>query len=259
VSGAAAGAVAAGPAPATTRAVVMAGGRGSRLAPLTETVPKALVPIGGRPILWHLLRSLRGQGIRDMVLALGHQGAALAAFATDSATDPTLAGCTVVAVDTGECSDVAERLVRLAGTLGPAPFLLAWCDGLFDVDLAAVLAFHAGHGRLATIVAVQPPSPYGHLSLDGEAVTGFVEKPVLSGTWINAGLFILDPAAVGWIDRARPAFERGLLPRLAAAGELRAWRHTGFWRCMDTPRDREALEALWATGAAPWGSGKRAC
>jgi len=253
------------------KTVILAGGIGSRLNDATRSKSKALVTIGGLPILAHIMRIFIGQGHLEFVVAIGHHAESVieyfsqpnALYADPRASSTGGAVCVRAAsrpglslslVDTGADTGSAGRLLRLRPWLGGSRFFLAWCDGLADLDLGALLSCHVAHGRNASVVAVRLPARFGSLTLDGDRVTAFEEKPDRAQEWINGGFFVLEPAAIGFIEPADDMIERGLLPRLAAAGELMAFRHQGFWDCMDTPADRERLEALWRGGQAPWRS-----
>lgn len=240
------------------QAVILAGGRGSRLA---AGCPKPLAPIGGRPVLWHVVRLLNAQGIDDVLVALGHHAAEIVRALAPAAGMAGTVVCDAAAlglagrlrlVDTGTEADTAGRLARLRPHLGAAAFLLAWCDGLADLDLAALLAHHRRCRRLVTVAAVHPPSRFGHLVLDGDRAVGFREKPRLDDQWINGGFFVVEPEVLSWIAGEAASWERDVLVRLAAADQLAAYRHEGFWQCLDTVRDQEELEAVWRRGAAPW-------
>jgi glucose-1-phosphate cytidylyltransferase len=222
-------------------AVILCGGRGTRLA---GEVPKPLVAVGGRPIVWHVVRLLAAQGVERFLLATGHRGDEVAAFAADADWP---AGVDVGCVDTGCETPSGGRLHRLADRL-TGTFVLAYADGVADLDLAALQARHDG---LATMTVVRPRLPFGVARLDGgDRVTAFEEKPVAEH-WVNGGFFVLDPKALGYVG-PDSVLEREPLSRLAAAGELRAYRHTGFWACLDTYKDAVALEDLWSRGRAPW-------
>ena len=208
-------------------------------------------------------------GFSEFVLAGGYRKADLARYFADrhrlegSVAIDLRTGATarhdngvpdwlVHVIDTGEHTMTGGRIKRLAPFLGNETFMLTWCDGLADVDLAALLAFHRSHGRLATVTAVQPPGRFGHLTLHGDAVTGFEEKPERSGHWINGAFFVLEPGIFDLIEGDSTMWEEEPMRRLATDGQLMAYRHDGFWQCMDTAKERDLLEKLWATGKAPW-------
>jgi glucose-1-phosphate cytidylyltransferase len=227
--------------------VILCGGRGTRLRERTESVPKALVEIGGRPILWHVIQIYAAQGFQRFLLATGYMGEAVAEFAA-AARWPT--GVAVECVDTGLDTPTGGRIARLGERLGGERFCATYADGVADVDLAAQLDFHAGHGRLATMTVVQPHLQWGVAALDGDRVAGFVEKP-RSERWINGGFLCFEPGALAHIG-ADSVLEREPLQALAGADQLRAFRHDGFWDCMDTYKDAVVLNDLWAGGEAPW-------
>lgn len=237
---------------------ILAGGKGTRMGPLTETTPKPLLPIGGIPVLCHILRHYAEAGSRRFVIATGYRGGEIAAlFEGGHCRHAFSAGPegTVTVLDTGPDTETGGRLLRLRPELGDATFMLTWGDGLSDVDLADLLAFHRGHGRLATLTAVHPPGRFGHLTLENDRVTLFEEKPEHEPGWINGAYFVLEPGVFDYIHSGDESWERGALSRLAAAGELMAYRHEGFWRCMDTPAELEILDGLWRSGRAPWSGG----
>jgi len=229
--------------------VILCGGRGTRLRERTESVPKALVEIGGRPILWHVIQIYAAQGFERFLLATGYLGEAVAEFA---AAQRWPDGVEVECVDTGLDTPTGGRIARLAGHLGDAPFCATYADGVADVDLGALLAFHRGHGGLATMTVVRPDLQWGVAELAGDRVAGFVEKP-RSERWINGGFLCFEPGALGYLDEDS-VLEREPLRRLAADGQLGAYRHEGFWDCMDTYKDAVVLGDLWASGEAPWRS-----
>jgi glucose-1-phosphate cytidylyltransferase len=227
--------------------VILCGGRGTRLRERTESVPKALVEIGGRPILWHVIQIYAAQGFKRFLLATGYMGEAVAEFA---AAERWPEGVAVDCADTGLDTPTGGRVAALADRLGGGAFCATYADGVADIDLDALLDFHREQGALATVTVVRPNLQWGVAELSGDAVTGFVEKP-RSEHWINGGFFCFEPRALGYID-AESALEREPLERLAADGELRAFRHEGFWDCMDTYKDAVELNDLWAAGRAAW-------
>lgn len=255
--------------------VILAGGLGTRIAEETHLRPKPMVEIGGRPILWHLMKIYASHGIRDFIVCCGYRGyvikeyfANYALHQADVSVDLSTGQLTfhrrqaepwrVTLVDTGESTMTGGRLKRVRDYLEDGPFCFTYGDGLANVDISAQLAFHASHQRLATVTAVQPPGRYGRLDLDTEVgvgkVHGFLEKPHGDGDWINGGFFVLQPSVIDRIDGDHISWEREPLTSLARDGELMAWRHTGFWQPMDTLRERQLLESLWQTGQAPWKS-----
>ena len=210
-------------------------------------MPKALVEIGGRPILWHVIQVYAAQGFDRFLLAIGHMGEAVAEFA---AAERWPDGVKVDAVDTGLDTPTGGRVAALAEQLGGERFCATYADGVADVDLDALLGFHREQGALATVTVVRPHLQWGVAELSGDEVAGFVEKP-RSEHWINGGFFCFEPGVFSYID-ADSVLERDPLTRLAADGQLRAFRHEGFWDCMDTYKDAVVLNDLWTEGRAPW-------
>jgi len=227
--------------------VILCGGRGTRLRERTETVPKALVEIGARPILWHVIQIYAAQGFQRFLLATGYLGEAVAEFA---AAEEWPAGVEVECVDTGLDTPTGGRIALLANRLGGERFCVTYADGVADIDLGALLDFHRDHRALATMTVVRPNLQWGVAELEEDRVRGFVEKP-RSESWINGGFFCFESGALGYLGEDS-VLERQPLQRLAAAGELRAFCHTGFWDCMDTYKDAVVLNDLWAQGDAPW-------
>jgi glucose-1-phosphate cytidylyltransferase len=253
------------------KVVILAGGRGSRLAELTEVVPKPMVQIGERPILWHIMKHFAHFGHKEFVIALGYKGYAIKEFflhyrllsasltvdladgstrlhdAGDLATD-----WRVHLVETGLSTGTGGRLHRLAPWLRDEPFFLTYGDGVANVNLDQLLAAHRRAGSLATITAVRPPSRFGGLTFEGELVSEFIEKPQIGEGWINGGFMVFDPGVFRYMDGTTDSLEKEVLDRIARDGRLAAYRHEGFWQCMDTLRDRYHLEELWQSGAAAW-------
>ena len=227
---------------------ILCGGRGTRLLAADADVPKPLVEIGGRPIVWHVIRLYAHHGFTRFLLLTGYKGDRVAEF-TRHAEWPQ--GVSVECIETGIDTPTGGRVHRAAAYLGGERFCLTYADGVADVDLGAQLVHHAAHGKLATVTVVRPELPFGIVSLDGEAVHGFVEKP-RADAWINGGFFVLEPGVQEYLGDSS-IFEREPLEGLAADGELRAFRHTGFWECMDTLKDAQKLNDLWvADESAPW-------
>ena len=210
-------------------------------------MPKALVEIGGRPILWHVVRIYAAQGFERFLLATGYMGEAVAEFV---AGERWPEGVEVECVDTGLDTPTGGRVAALAERVGGERFCATYADGVADVDLVALLDFHQSHGAPATVTVVRPNLQWGVAELHGDRVSGFVEKP-RSEHWINGGFFCFEPEVLGYLD-AESVLEREPLSRLAADGRLRAYRHEGFWDCMDTYKDAVLLNDLWAAGGAPW-------
>jgi glucose-1-phosphate cytidylyltransferase len=227
--------------------VILCGGRGTRLRERTESVPKALVEIGGRPILWHVIQIYAAQGFQRFLLATGYMGDAVEEFA---AAERWPEGVRVECVDTGLDTPTGGRVAALADRLDGDRFCATYADGVADVDLDALLGFHEGGGAVGTVTVVRPDLQWGVAELSGDEVTGFVEKP-RSEHWINGGFFCFEPGVFDCLD-ADSVLEREPLSRLAEDGQLRAYRHEGFWDCMDTYKDAVVLNDLWTAGKAPW-------
>jgi glucose-1-phosphate cytidylyltransferase len=228
--------------------VILCGGRGTRLREATQTIPKPLVEIGGRPILWHVIRIYAHQGFHRFVLCLGHKGELIEEFVRNNGLPE---GLTIECVPTGEETPTGGRIARVRERLGDDRFCATYADGVADIDLGALLAFHKRHGALATMTVVQPRLQYGVARLGGDGVVeGFEEKPQFEG-WINGGFFCFENGVLDYLEEDS-TLEREPLERLAADGQLRAYRHTGFWDCMDTYKDAILLNDLWAAGRAPW-------
>jgi len=234
--------------------VILCGGRGTRLRERTETVPKALVEIGGRPILWHVIGIYAAQGFERFLLATGYLGEVVKEF-VGAETWPD--GVEVECVDTGLDTPTGGRIARLADRLGGEAFCATYADGVADIDLEALLSFHADHDGLATMTVVRPNLQWGVTELgEGDRVEGFTEKP-RSDHWINGGFFCFEPGVLNYLDDMC-VLEREPLARLTADEQLYAYRHRGFWDCMDTYKDAVLLNDLWATGKVPWQAGDRA-
>jgi glucose-1-phosphate cytidylyltransferase len=251
------------------KVVILAGGLGTRLSEETEVRPKPMVEIGGRPIIWHIMKHYAHYGFDEFVVALGHKGEALKRYFLDYATinssftvhlgsGDTLRrqACredwTVHLIDTGAQTMTGGRLKRLAPLFAGETFMMTYGDGVCSVDLTRLLAFHRGHRRLATVTAVRPPARFGGLAFDGDQVIEFMEKPQIGEGWINGGFFVLQPEVLEYIAGDDTPWESEPLERLASERQLMAYRHGEFWQCMDTLRDLRYLESLWASGKAPW-------
>ncbi|HEY3021966.1 MAG TPA: glucose-1-phosphate cytidylyltransferase [Solirubrobacteraceae bacterium] len=251
------------------KAVILAGGRGSRLSEETTERPKPMVEIGGKPILWHIMKLYSAHGVDDFVICLGYKGYLIKEYFANYALhtsdvtfdmargsmevhESTTEPWRVTLVDTGDETQTGGRLRRVAPYVGDGAFCFTYGDGLSDVDINAVVDFHRREGRLATVTTAQPPGRYGALEIESERVLGFREKPRGDGGWINGGFFVLEPGVLDLIDGDQTVWEREPLERLATSGELSAYRHRGFWHAMDTMRDRAVLEELWRGGRAPW-------
>lgn len=248
---------------------ILAGGYGTRLAEETETRPKPMVEIGSMPILWHIMMHYYRYGHRDFAIALGYKGEYIKRWFTDYITlngsltvnsgtgDVKQHGCSIPdwsvdLVETGLSTLTGGRIKRLLDWMGDETFMLTWGDGVSDVDLDKLLAFHKSHGKLATMTAVRPPARYGHLEFDGDRVLEFTEKPQAAEGWINGAFFVLEPGVGDYIDGDDVMFEHAPMRRLAADGQLMAYRHDSFWQCMDTLREKHLLQTLWDSGDAPW-------
>jgi glucose-1-phosphate cytidylyltransferase len=251
------------------RVAILAGGFGTRLGEETIAKPKPMVEIGGRPLLWHLMRWFAHHDLNDFVVALGYRGDVIKDWflnyvprnssmrvelrtGTTSYYDSQQPDWAVDLIDTGLHTQTGGRLKRVAPWLGASTFIATYGDGLANVDVRALLAFHRAQGRLATVTAVRPPARFGALELNGDRVESFMEKPQSGEGWINGGYFVLEPAALEYIGGDEVLWEQGPLERLAADGQLSAYRHHGFFQPVDTPRDRQLLEQLWESGNAPW-------
>ena len=228
--------------------VILCGGRGTRLREHTETIPKPLVEIGGRPILWHVIRIYAHQGFRRFVLCVGHKGELIEEFIRNDGLPEDIS---VECVQTGEDTPTGGRIARVRDRIQGGRFCATYADGVADIDLHALVGFHADHGALATMTVVQPELQFGVARLNGEGVVqGFEEKPQFDG-WVNGGFFVFEPLALDYIGEDS-VLERDPLERLAGDGQLLAYRHTGFWDCMDTYKDAVLLNDLWEAGRAPW-------
>ncbi|MEO8097261.1 MAG: glucose-1-phosphate cytidylyltransferase [Acidobacteriota bacterium] len=251
------------------KVAILAGGSGSRLAQETETKPKPMVEIGGHPILWHILMHYAHYGFKDFTIALGYKGEVIKKYMVDycalhsdlevnlrtgrvSMEDHSAPDWTVKLLDTGNGTQTGGRIKRLKNHVGDGTFMLTWGDGVSDVDLDRLLAFHRSHGKLATLTAVRPPARFGHLEMDGNRIVEFSEKPQTKEGWINGAFFVLEPEIFDYIDGDATHWEREPMERLAAEGQLMAYRHDSFWQCMDTIRDKNLLEQLWNSNQAPW-------
>jgi glucose-1-phosphate cytidylyltransferase len=251
------------------KAVLLAGGLGTRLAEETSTRPKPMVEIGGRPILWHIMKMYSQHGINDFVICLGYKGYIIKEYfanyslhMSDVTVDMrsgsmeihrnTAEDWRISLVDTGEETMTGGRLKRARDFIADEDFCLTYGDGVSDVNISAAIDFHRSHGRKATVTAVRPASRFGQLELSGSTVERFAEKPLEEGGWINGGFFVLSPDVIDLIDGDQTIWEREPMERLAAQGNLQAYFHEGFWQPMDTLRDRQNLEELWRTRQAPW-------
>lgn len=252
------------------KTVILAGGLGTRLAEESETKPKPMVEVGGRPILWHIMRIYARHGFKEFVIALGYKADLVKSYFLNY---HLLQNSLSIQLDTsrvdvhgdGECEDwllhlcdtgidtqTGGRLRRLASQIGDETFMMTYGDGVAGIDIRALTDFHRQHGRLATVTAVRPPARFGSLVFEGDRVASFSEKPQVGEGWINGGFFVLEPEVLDYIDDDQTIFERDPMERLAADGQLMAFRHDGFWQCMDTLRDVRLLNSLCTEGVPPW-------
>lgn len=248
---------------------ILAGGLGTRLSEESTFKPKPMVEIGGRPILWHILRRYAAFGHKEFVIALGYKGEVIKDYFVNyrqrarSLTVQLASGevtvhdgdsedWTVHLLETGMQTQTGGRVKRIAEFIGNETFMLTYGDGVADIDFERLLAFHRSHGRIATVTAVTPPARFGGLQFAGPMVTEFTEKPHIGEGWINGGFFVIEPAIRDYIPEDATVFELGPLEHLARDGQLAAYRHDRFWQCMDTLRDVRLLEGLWGSGSAPW-------
>lgn len=252
------------------KAVILAGGLGTRISEETSIRPKPMIEIGGRPILWHIMKIYSAHGINEFVVCCGYKGYVIKEYFANyflHMSDVTFdmqankmevhqrnaEPWRVTLVDTGDDTMTGGRLKRVADYVkDEAAFCFTYGDGVADIDVSAQLAFHRQHGKIATVTAVQPPGRYGALKMDNDAVRGFIEKPQGDGGWINGGFFVLSPRCLAFIDDDTSSWEGAALSRLAAQDQLMAYRHRGFWQPMDTLRDKNQLEQLWHNNQAPW-------
>ncbi len=256
-------------APEDLKVAILAGGQGTRLAEETEVRPKPMVEIGGRPILWHIMKHYSHYGFKEFIVALGYKGEYIKRWARDhfslggDLTVHTGTGQLVAhqgsendwiihLVETGMRTQTGGRIKRLQSWVGDRTFMLTWGDGVSDVDLHALLRFHRSHGKLATMTSVRPPARYGHLEFDGDRVCRFTEKPQTAEGWINGAFFVLEPQVFDYVEGDDIQWEKEPMERLAAEGQLMAYRHDSFWQCMDTLREKYILENLWQSGNPPW-------
>jgi glucose-1-phosphate cytidylyltransferase len=251
------------------KVVILAGGRGTRLAEETGARPKPMVEVGGRPLLWHVMSIYAHHGFSEFLVACGYRGEMIKEYFLDyfvrnsdffvNLSDGTrelvasnAPDWKVGVIDTGLDTATGGRLLRLRRWLESGTFMTTYGDGVSDVSVADVFAFHRRHGRVATVTAVRPPARFGGLGLDGDRVSEFSEKPQTGEGWINGGFFVFEPSVFDYIDGDEVSLEREPLERLVAAGELMAFRHEGFWQPMDTLREKYYLDTLWESGEPPW-------
>lgn len=251
------------------KVVILAGGLGTRLAEETISLPKPMVQIGGYPLLWHVMKIYAQWGYKEFVIALGYKGDIIKDYflnyamrmsdlhidlAKDTVTPTTRhhEDWKIHLVDTGLATLTGGRLLRLRHLLEGEPFLLTYGDGVCDVPVPQVLEFHRSQGKLATVTAVRPPARFGGIIFEGDHITGFAEKRQADEGWVNGGFMVIEPQALELLHSDEDVLELDLLEKLASKGEFIAYRHEGFWQCMDTVRDRQMLEKLWESGQAPW-------
>lgn len=251
------------------KVAILAGGMGSRLAEETETKPKPMVEIGGHPILWHIMKHYLGYGHDHFIIALGYKGGMIKKYMTDFCTlnndvsvnmkngeikyhGSSIPDWNVDLIDTGISTNTGGRIKRLQPYIGNETFMLTWGDGVSDVDLDELVAFHKSHGKLATLTAVRPPARYGYMIFDGDKIVQFTEKPQIGEGWINGAFFVLEPEVFDYIKGDETQWEKEPLERLAKEGQLMAYKHNSFWQCMDTLREKHILEHIWQSGDVPW-------
>ena len=251
------------------KVAILAGGAGTRLAEETEVKPKPMVEIGGMPILMHIMSHYAHYGFEDFVVALGYKGEVIKKYFVDycslngnlkvdlgsgqvAAQGGERPNWTVDLVDTGAATLTGGRIKRLAPVIGNETFMLTWGDGVSDVNIKDLLAFHKAHGKLATMTAVRPPARYGHLEFEGNQVLEFTEKPQTAEGWINGAFFVLEPQVFDYIEGDQTMWEHAPLEGLARDNQLMAYKHEDFWQCMDTLRDKHVLERIWDSGNPPW-------
>ena len=251
------------------KAVILAGGLGTRLSEETALRPKPMIEVGGKPLLWHVMKIYASHGVTDFVVCLGYKGYLIKEYFCNyylHMSDVTIdlrtnsleihqnsaEPWTVSLVDTGQDTMTGGRLKRVRSYLGDDDFCFTYGDGVGDIDIGKLVAFHRAHGGLATLTGTQPPGRFGALVFEGDRVSSFQEKPEGDGGWINGGFFVLSPRVIDYIDGDGTTWEREPIERLARDGQLHAYRHRGFWQPMDTLRDKNHLEQLWSGGSAPW-------
>jgi glucose-1-phosphate cytidylyltransferase len=250
------------------KVIFLAGGLGTRLSEFTDLIPKPMVKVGGKPILWHIMQTYSSYGHKDFYVALGYKAEVIkdfflnyralnADFTVDLASGVVTShqidsvDWRITLVNTGNATMTGGRVKRMKSFIGKETCMLTYGDGVADIDLNKLLAFHKSHGKMVTVTAVRPGARFGELELDGQNVLGFKEKPQLKDGWINGGYFVIEPEFYDLIGGDSTLLEREPLEEACRAGELMAYRHEGFWQCMDTKRDHEMLESIWLRGA-PW-------
>ena len=251
------------------KVVILAGGLGTRLREVTEVKPKPMVEIGGRPILWHIMKSYAAYGFNEFVIALGYKGEVIKNYFLNyhyhnhdlvislkngqvSVENGDCEDWTIHLLDTGIESQTGGRIKQASDYIGDEAFMLTYGDGVATIDISQLLEFHKKQGTLATVSAVRPPARFGGIVFDGDLVANFVEKPQIGAGWVNGGFFVIEPGAIEYIQDLNTVWEWEPMEQLAADKQLAAFRHEGFWQCMDTLRDVNLLEKMWNEGTAPW-------
>tara|TARA_R100000306_G_scaffold18558_2_gene22913 strand:+ start:8406 stop:9236 length:831 start_codon:yes stop_codon:yes gene_type:complete len=254
------------------KTIILAGGLGTRLSEETHLKPKPMVEIGGKPILWHIMKMYSSQGFNEFYAALGYKSDVIKDFfvnyyhrqnhlrietksghiEVEERDDSTNEDWVVNLIETGRSTNTGGRIRRMKPWVGDGTFMMTYGDGVANVDIKALLAFHKSHGRLATVTAVRPPARFGGISFDDGIVKEFIEKPQIGEGWINGGFFVLEPGVIDYIGGDNTSFEKESLEKLALDNQLAAFKHDGFWQCMDTIRDVALVNELWETGTPPW-------
>ena len=251
------------------KVIILAGGFGTRLSEYTESTPKPMVTVGGKPILWHIMNTYAKFDHKDFYVALGYKADVIKEYflnyrALNSDFTVNLSNGSIVEhqqdavdwkvslVDTGLNSMTGGRVKRMQNFIGNEPFLLTYGDGVSDIDIDSLVKFHKSHGKMVTVSAVHPGARFGELDIDSSVVTSFKEKPQVTQGWINGGYFVIEPEFFNLIEGDNTILEKEPLEKVAQMGELMSYQHDGFWQCMDTKRDRDSLEDLWKAGSAPW-------
>jgi len=251
------------------KVIILAGGFGTRLSEYTESTPKPMVTVGGKPILWHIMNTYAKFDHKNFYVALGYKADVIKEYflnyrALNSDFTVNLSNGSIVEhqqdavdwkvslVDTGLNSMTGGRVKRMQNFIGNEPFLLTYGDGVADIDIDSLVKFHKSHGKMVTVSAVHPGARFGELDIDSSVVTSFKEKPQVTQGWINGGYFVIEPEFFNLIEGDNTILEKEPLEKVAQMGELMSYQHDGFWQCMDTKRDRDSLEDLWKAGSAPW-------
>ena len=251
------------------KVVILAGGQGTRLAEETSVWPKPMVEVGGKPILWHIMNIYASHGFKDFLVACGHKGEMIKEYfhsyfirnsdyfvdlkdGSRQIVNGAGIDWTVGVIDTGRNSQTGGRLLRLKEWIGENTFMVTYGDGVGNIDVRSLVAFHRAHGKLATLTTVRPPARFGGLTLEQDVVCEFLEKPQIGEGWINGGFFVFEPGVFEYLHNDETILEREAMEKLSADRQLMAFRHTGFWQPMDTLRDKQFLESLWTDGQAPW-------